>query len=219
MTRLGYLVKNPKRTLGALGTLMVAAGLTVGSGAYFTDTESSTLNSATAAEFDLRMAGSSSPVIDAAKCHQGATPDCVVTGLTAFNDVAKTTFQIDKLVPSDTRTYTRRLAIRNAGNVDQRYRLKALVDGTSDADFLNAVKVDVTEVGAASPGILDDGSLDDLNTTGRIDEGETKTFEVTFSFPDDDTDQTPALAENAFTATIKAVANDLNKGNPADFTS
>ncbi len=30
MSRLGYLARNPKRTLGALGTLLVAARLTVG---------------------------------------------------------------------------------------------------------------------------------------------------------------------------------------------
>ena len=213
MTRLGYLVKNPKRTLGALGTLMVAAGLTVGSGAYFTDTESSTLNSATAATFDLQMAGSSSPSFDASTCDQGATPTCSVTGLTAFDDVNKTTFQIAKLVPSDSRTYTRRFAIKNAGNVDQSYRLKALIAAGGDADLVDAVQVDVDKLGTTTTSVVNDGNLDDLNSTGTIPAGET------FTFPDDDTDQTSALAGNTFSTTIKAVANDTNKGTPADFTS
>ena len=219
MTRLGYLVKNPRRTLAALGTLMVAAGLTVGSGAYFTDTESSTLNSATAGTFDLQMAGSSSPSFDASTCDQGATPTCSVTGLTAFDDVDKTTFAVSKLVPSDTRTYTRRFAIKNAGDVDQRYRLKALIGTGSDADLVNAVQVDVDKLGTTTTAVVDGGNLDDLNSTGTIPAGETFTYAVTFTFPDDDTDQTTALAGNAFSATIKAVANDTNKGTPADFTS
>jgi predicted ribosomally synthesized peptide with SipW-like signal peptide len=227
MTRLGYLVKNPKRTLGALATLMVAAGLTVGSGAYFTDTESSTLNSASAADFGLQLAGSTDSAFDASVCDTIQTPDCDVQGVASdFTDAvngtpAKTTFDITNLVPADDRTYTRRFAIKNNGDVPADYRVKALVDAASDSALVSALEVKVTDVSAtdaADHEVLSDAgdTLADLDESGEIDPDQVITYELEFTLPDSGTDQTADLADTGLEATIQAIANDTNKGTPAD---
>lgn len=223
MSRLGYLARNPKRSLGALSTLLVAAGLTVGSGAYFTDTDSSLSNSATAATFGITMLGSTDPAFDAFSCDSHidtAVHDCNVRSIrtTAASDgqaANSTTFQISRLVPKDGRTYSRSFGIRNDGNVPADIRLKALGAGLTQ-DLLDDLTVTVAAQAPAAPNaptaITTANHLDGIDDTLTIPANTTWEYEITFEF-DDDGDQT-ALEGNTATVQLKALAVDSNQDHP-----
>lgn len=216
MSRLGYLARNPKRTLGTLGTLLVASGLVVGSGAFFTDTDSSLENSATAATFGITMLGSSDPAFDAYSCDDAGADKCNNTGVAAESSANNTTFQISRLVPGSD-TYTRRFALRNDGNVPAAVRLMAFDDDAGNG-LLGALETTVERVGTPNvPVSLTGGDISTLNSTFTIPAGTTYTYELTFSLPD--TGDQNSLIGDAAELELKAVANDENEGTPAVFTA
>lgn len=214
MSRLEYLIGNPKRSLAALGTLLLAAGLTAGSGAFFTDTDTSVSNSATAATFDIEMIGSTDPTFDAYTC----TTACSVTTLedpdaTTDTNANNTSFSISKLVPSDTRTYVRRFGIKNNSNVDAAYRLKS-TGVTGATDLPAAIQADVARVDADDAAtVMTDGNVTSLNTTDEIAPGDTAVYEVTLVLPDTDVNQND-LRGDTFSLTFQAEARDKNAGAP-----
>lgn len=218
MSRLGYLARHPKRTLGTLGTLLVASGLVVGSGAFFTDTDSSVTNSATAAEFGISMVGSASASFDAYSCdNDSATTgdDCQDTALESTAGGDNTTFQISRLVPKDGRTYVRHFRIDNDGNVPAAVKLKAFAGAGSSGDLLAALETTVQRVDpAGSVTTLTGGDISTLEDVLTIGANDTQEYKITFEFPDTEVDQT-ALEDDAATLTLKAVANDENEGTPA----
>ena len=231
MSRLGYLARHPKRTLGALSTLLVAAGLTVGSGAYFTDTDSSLSNSATAATFGITMLGSTDPAFDAFSCDADAVEanrDCNVSTIrstTAASDgqaANSTTFEISRLVPKDGRYYFRSFGIRNDGNVPAKLRLKALGAGLSE-DLLDALKVTVSAQAPLASTPPNDplptaittaaNHLDDIDEALEIPANTTWTYRIRFEFDDTGASQN-ALRGDAATITLKALAVDSNQDSP-----
>ena len=216
MSRLGYLARNPKRTLGTLGTLLVASGLVVGSGAFFTDTDSSVSNSASAADFGITMYGSATPAFDAYDCdNDSATAGdaCHDTALETTSAGDNTTFQIDRLVPGP-KTYVRRFSIENDGDVPADVRLKAF-NTSGSTDLVAALEATVQRVGAADP-VLDAGNLTSLDETVTIGDGDTEVYELTLEFPSDGDQDALEAATASFT--LKAVANDENEGTPSSVT-
>lgn len=214
-SRLGYLARNPKRSLSALGTLLVAAGLTVGSGAYFTDTDSSLSNTAGAAEFGITMFGSSDPSFDAYSCDADTAGNlCADPGLSEENDSPNTTFTVSRLVPSNSRTYSRKFSVKNDSDVPAKVRVKAFEVEPSSGALLNAVQASVSRsIGAANSAPLTDGKLTDLNDAYELAVGETAVYTLTLKLPSDG-DQTTALSNKDLSVALKAVANDTNAGTP-----
>ncbi len=156
MSRLGYIARNPKRTVSALATLAVAASLTAGSGAYFADESASQGNAVEAGTVDITTFGSGSPVADANLCRSttdafedlaGATADCDDESIATKEGTP--TFQISNLTPGQ--SISRRFAVKNEQDVPVALRLSLTpdaVDGvaSSDEGLAKAVRMDVTRL-------------------------------------------------------------------------
>jgi hypothetical protein len=148
MSRLGFIARHPKRALSALATLLVAAGLTVGSGAFVADQAASDGNSIEAGTADLVMYGSSGAAIDAANCRAnddfidpaGTSTSCNQGGVT--NDPAKTaTFQVTNLSPGQP-ALNRCFYVGSKSDIPLGMRLD--VDQlTGNADLAKAINIQV----------------------------------------------------------------------------
>jgi predicted ribosomally synthesized peptide with SipW-like signal peptide len=235
MSRLGYLTRHPKRSLGALGTLAVAAGLTVGTGAYFQDTADSTANSVAAGKVELALYPSSSPTIDGNLCNGVTTSACTVSGVAAApSDGA--TFAVSHLTPvtnSWDNAVVRYFEVQNTGDVPVRVRLTAQ-DLTGDSATLGKnVEVWLTRVPTAAPfnnyenvladkagtagigttigdlsnQIADTGS--DNATRIPVAPGQRLRYELRMELPETSTDQSDLMSKS-FGFTVRAIARSLS---------
>ena len=73
MSRLALLVKRPRRTLGALATVLAAAGLTVASGADFTAQSANPANTFSAGTLSMSNSADNAAVLTASNLRPGDT--------------------------------------------------------------------------------------------------------------------------------------------------
>lgn len=172
MSRLGLIARNPKTALGGIATLMVAAGLTVGSGAFVADQAASEGNSVEAGTADIQVFGSSQPVLDGNNCRQAgdafidasADPeaDCNIAN-TDTNPAReeKATFTITNMSPGQP-AIVRCFTVKNVGDVPLATRLDVdSISGSSDLSQALKLRIARSATGATR---IADNYLSDLAT-------------------------------------------------------
>jgi hypothetical protein len=154
MSRIGFIARNPKTALAGVATLMVAAGITVGSGAFVADQAASDGNSVEAGTADLVLYGSNARTIDAAACRPGGdfvTPagatdqPCTNAGISP-SLTQKVTFDVTNMVPGQ--SFNRCFYVGNNGDIPLGMRLD--VDQLQADSTLLANVLDVKVVREAS---------------------------------------------------------------------
>jgi predicted ribosomally synthesized peptide with SipW-like signal peptide len=184
VSRLGFIAAHPKRTLSVLATCMVAAGLTVGSGAYFSDASATKGNTIEAGTVDITTYGSPKSEIDFNNCRSAtddfvdpagtAAPHCA-DGSTQTTTPSTPTITMTHLVPG-TMHASRCFIVQNsnAGTaVPAALRAQFIKTGGSDA-LASAVRIVLTNAfngssgKAQSAGGYSGQSLTDLVAAGEI---------------------------------------------------
>lgn len=220
MSRLTYLASNPKRSLGTLGVLLGAAGLTVGSGAFFSDTSASNGNSVAAGTLDVLVKGSGNPAIDANTCLTPGAAGCSDTSISTLAAGEDATFRVTNLVPTnDGHVITRRFAVENKGSVPARLRLTGSVSNLSTGGqaLADAVRVSVARVGggtvaenttiAGVSGAIAD--RDGAGTRVAVPAGATYQYELTLRLPETNQPQN-GLQGQSFDAKLTIDAQSVN---------
>lgn len=216
MSRIQYLAKNPKRSLGTLGVLLAAAGLTAGSGAFFSDTSASNGNSVAAGTLDILLRGSSSPTINQANdCATGAEATCKVTGISAAEAGETAIFTVSNVVPTAAdHVVTRRFALENKGSAPARVKLTSAISGltgqdTGEAALSDAVRVNIRRVvdATTSTPVVTNGVASSLDTTVLVPGNSTWTYEMDLRLPESGIVQND-LQGQAFNVAINAAARN-----------
>jgi hypothetical protein len=148
MSRLGYLARNPKRSLGAMATLLVAAGLTVGSGAFVADQSASEGNAIEGGTADIRVFGSSAPVLSGNECRDqndafeepaGYVHRCNVATIGTAASENKATFQISDMSPGQP-VITRCFSVNSDSDIPVAVRLD-IDQFSGDSDLAQAINL------------------------------------------------------------------------------
>ena len=101
MGRIAFLIKQPKRTLGALAILVAATGVVIGSGANFTATSANPGNSFATGSLSIENSNSAAAILTATNMKPGGTP---ATGTVDIRNTGTLsgTFTLTRNAPVDT---------------------------------------------------------------------------------------------------------------------
>ena len=157
MSRIGFLTRHPKRSLSALGTVLAAAALTVGSGAFFTTSHSNpnnTFKSGTLAFTNVNDAG----------------------------DNGGTIFDVDHLRPGGPEI-TQTATLANTGDVPADFFL-SVSSASGDTALLDALDLVVKDEDGTT---VYNGKLTAMpadRNAGHIADGDSEQYEFSVSLPD-----------------------------------
>jgi hypothetical protein len=220
---MGFIARNPKRALTGLAALTVAAGITVGSGAYFEDSGISPNNSVNTGQMDIQVFGGQAPAVDANNAPEN--------GAARFSNVGEgdengAIFQLSNLVPGDP-TMIRRVTVRNTGDADAYLRLCETAGG-GDSDLRQAVQLSIVSNYPQPGKTVYEGSLANFpaggiaatdDNTGPVqeptsgDDSDVRQYDFAVSLPESGQNQN-AIAEDTLTQGYQWIARSNDE--PAD---
>lgn len=184
MSRISILVKNPRRSLAALGALLLAAGAVVGSGASFTSKSSNPANVFSAGNLSQSNSKAGSAILTASGLRPGDSSNGTVT--IANNGDLAGTFSLSKSSLGDTPG-------ANGGTLSG--KLDLLVE-------------DVTNV--AAPVTVYSGKVNAMGTIslGSFAVSASRTYKFTVTFPDGGTPASDTTGDNAYKGSSMSVQYD-----------
>lgn len=180
MSRLQYLAAHPKRALGTLGVLLTAAGLTAGSGAFFSDTSASNGNTVAAGTLDILVHGSADPAVDqAVECAVKTDAACADTGISTAAAGETAAFTAANFVPTAAdHVVTRHFTVENKGSAPARVKLTSAISTDPVPALAGALKATIRRVGGDNAVVLNAGSVAALNTEVLIPAATTWTYAI-----------------------------------------
>jgi hypothetical protein len=209
MSRIQYLAKNPKRSLGTLGVVLAAAGLTAGSGAFFSDTSASNGNSVAAGTLDILVKGSGAPTINQANdCAVKTDTACVNTTISDAALGQTAVFTASNFVPTAAdHVVTRRFQVENKGTAPARVKLTSAVSTSPAPALADAMKMSIRRVGGDNAAVVTNAAVSSLNTEVLIPGQTTWTYEVDLNLLESGSDQN-GLQGQSFSFGINAAARN-----------
>ena len=199
MSRISFIARNPKRALTGIAALTVAAGVTIGSGAFFEDQGTNNNNSVDSGRVDIVVKGS-----------DGSENGSIfnLSGITPASD-----------------PIVRSMTVSNANSNDAPTFLRLCGTQSGDPQLLDQLNLKITSV-AAGGAVLYNGKLGDFRTVrgdanglgqpgaAYLPAGRTQTngYDFTISMPELHTNQNAAAAEQAlanFTWIGRSSSDDL----------
>jgi hypothetical protein len=186
MSRLSFLARHPRRTLGALATVVAATGVAVGSGANFTSASANPTNTFTAGTLTQSNSADNAAVLTADKLKPGDSATGKVTITNTGNLAGSFTL---------TRSTTTNTAGPNGGLLSA---------------VLNVTIQQVDANGATVGDPVYSGPLASMptQTLGTFAPGAARTYRFTVAFPDGGVPASPTTGDNAYQGSSLTVRYD-----------
>lgn len=193
MTRTAILMKHPRRTLGALGAVLAAVGLAIGSGAVFTSTASNPGNAFAAGNLSTTNSPTGAILTVPSGFKPGDTSNGSVT-ITNSGDMPGS-YSLTKSVTSN-------------------------VPGPNGGSLASVLNVKIEDT-TGTPVTVYDGSIASMSaqtldgdpSTGAVDKftaGQARTYKFTVSWPDGGTPGSSTTGDNAYKSSAVTVQYDWN---------